>query len=241
MNQRQLAIAALAALCWARSSNARADLPGESYRNHLVLSLGVGVGSLSPTEYNGYVDGQNGVAAAGGQPLQGSAAHASFELHVPILATYYFPYYLLLRTGVEAAYFFPTEKLAGGDTVTNYGGTAEVPILLGAHYAFLDNRLIAELALGPAIAGFSSAGLNGTSGYTGVQLYSDVAVGLDDELKGQFFITPGFSVGLEIGYRVLTSGPLHTSAGADVLVGGKPVHLDMSGFRGVFELGFVAF
>ena len=234
--------AAAAALCLAFATAARADLPGEGFRNHLVFSLGVGIGSLSPAEYNSYVDAFN---QSSGAPLTGSAAHPSFELHVPLIITYYFADYVLLRTGAEAAYFFPSETLGGGagESFTNYGGTVEVPIFVGAHYAFLDNRLVLELGLGPAIAAYTSAGLSGSSnnGINTTQYYGDVAVGFDDELKGQYFLTPGFSIGLEIGYRLLKSGPLHDSGGSQLMVDNQPVHLDMSGFRGVLEFGFVAF
>lgn len=215
---------------------ARADLPGESFKNHMMFSLGVGVGSLSPSEFNAYVDSFN--SANGGTAGPG---RVSYELHVPILATYYAPYYIMGRVGVEAAYFFPSYAI-GGDSITNYGGIVEVPIELGGHYSFLDDRLIVEAALGPAIVGYTSAGLSGNNGPTGVQLYANPSVGLDDELKGQFFLSPGFSVGLEIGYRVLTSGPLHQGGQPTPYEPtGTPIHLDMSGFRGVFELGFRAF
>ncbi len=220
-------LVAAAALCLALSTGARADLPGEGFRNHLVIGLGIGVDAISPSEYNGLTD-----VLSGGN----ASVRASTALHVPVSLTYYFPYYLQLRTGAEAAYFFPS-GMVGGKSATNYGGIVEVPILLGGHYALLDNRLILELGLGPGIAVYTSAGLNIDNND---QLYGDVSVGFDDELKGQFFVTPGFSIGVELGYRVLTSSALHTSSGASPGAT-LPVHLDMSGFRAVLQFGFVAF
>ena len=120
----------------------------------------------------------------------------------------------------------------------------EVPIFIGGHYAFLDNKLIAEIGLGPAIAAFTSAGMSGSAdnGFTGTQLYASPAVGFDDELKAQYFLTPGFSLGLELGYRVLTSGQLHDSSGHQATTtNGQPLVLDMSGFRAVLEFGFTVF
>ncbi len=240
MNRVVSTAAAALVACSFFPARALADLPGEGYRNHLVISLGVGIGSLSPSQYNSYVDTFN---SASGSAAPASPAHVGFELHVPVILTYYFADYVLLRTGAEAAYFFPSESL-GSESVTNYGGIVEVPILLGGHYALLDNRLIVELAMGPGIAAYTSAGLSGSAqnGYTGTQYYGDVAVGFDSELKGQYFVTPSFSVGLELGLRSLTSSALHDGSGNPAPPqNGSPLQLDMSGFRAVLEFGFVAF
>ncbi len=170
-------------------------------------------------------------------------------LRVPLLVTYYAPYYILVRTGVDADYFFPSAKTSN-DTVTNYGGTLEVPLMLGGHYALADNRLILELALGPCVAAFTSAGLNGGNGSSSYQqLYADPSFGFDSEIKAQYFLSPGFSVGLELGYRILSSSDLHASGSSTYYQppfppynspGAKPIHLDLSGFRAAFELGFAA-
>jgi len=220
------------------SAPARADLPGEGYRNHLVISLGVGFDTLNPKDYDAYTDAFN--QHNGGQAGQ---AHPSIAIHASLALTYYAPYYILVRSGVEPDYFFPTEKI-GGETVTNYGGTLEIPIFVGGHYAFLDNRLIVELAVGPAIAAFTTAGLNGSNGVaSGDQLYADPSVGFDSQLKGQFFVSSTFSLGLEVGYRILSSSSLHQSGGSTYYQppgfgDGKPIHLDFSGFRLAFEVGF---
>jgi hypothetical protein len=211
-------------------------LPGESYRNHLVFSLGVGVGSLSPATYNAYTDDFN--VANGGTAGSGNV---NTELHVPILVTYYAPFYLLLRSGVEAVFFTPSETIAGAQ-YTNYGGIAEVPIEFGGHYALLDEHLILELAAGPAIDAFTSAGISNSNCNDCTQLYGGVTVGFDSELKAQYFIAPGFSIGLEVGYRILSSGALHSGDNnLPIIASGKTVTLDTSGFRGVLELGFRAF
>jgi hypothetical protein len=174
----------------------------------------------------------------------------SLAMHGSVLATYYAPYYVMVRTGIDPDYFFPSAKV-GNDTVTNYGGTLEIPVLVGGHYSLLDDRLILELAIGPCIAAFTSAGLNGSTGLTTYQqLYADPSVGFDSELKGQFFVSHGFSLGLELGYRVLSSSALHAPGGSSDYQppfppynqgGGKPIHLDLSGFRAEIELGFLAF
>jgi hypothetical protein len=158
--------------------------------------------------------------------------------------TYYAPYYLTFRSGVEVTYFFPSETI-GSDGITNYGGAIEVPIELGGHYSFLQDHLIVELLAGPAIDAFSSAGLNGSAGATGQQLYGNPSLGFDSELKVQGVVNsadhPFFLIGLELGYRILASGPLHTSDNSNVLVGGNTVNLDVSGFRAVIECGFAIF
>jgi hypothetical protein len=223
---------------------ARADLPGEGYKNHLVFSLGIGVDAIHPTDYDAYTNAFD--VSAGGQSGQ---INPSVAIRVPLLATYYAPYYILVRTGVDADYFFPSSKI-GNDTVTNYGGTLEVPLMVGGHYALADNRLILELALGPCVSAFTAAGLNGGNGSLSYQqLYADPSFGFDSEIKAQYFLSPGFSLGIELGYRVLSSSDLHASGAKSYYQppfppytspGAKPIHLDLSGFRAAFELGFAA-
>jgi hypothetical protein len=223
-------------------ARARADLPGESYKNHLIFSVGVGFDTLGPTDYDAYTNAFN--ASNGGKP---GGANPSVAIHASLALTYYGPYYILVRTGLEPDYFFPSEQI-GSTSVTNYGGTIEIPLFLGGHYALLDERLIVELGLGPALMAFTSAGLNGNDGSLAYQqLYADPSFGFDSELKGQFFVSHGFSVGLELGYRVLSSNVLHQSGQHGNYQppfppydtpSGKPIHLDLSGFRTVLELGF---
>ncbi len=223
---------------------ARADLPGEGYKNHLVFSIGVGVDAIKPTDYDAYADAFD--TSYGGQSGQ---INPTLALRVPLMATYYAPYYILVRTGVDADYFFPSSKI-GNDTVTNYGGTLEVPLMLGGHYALADNRLILELALGPCVSAFTSAGLNGGDGSNSYQqLYADPSFGFDSEIKAQYFLSAGFSLGIELGYRILSSSDLHESGGSSYYqppfppynsAGARPIHLDLSGFRAAFQLGFAA-
>jgi len=225
-------------------AKARAQLPGEGYQNHLIFSLGVGFDAIHPTGYDAYTNAFD--ARAEGQSGQ---VNPSVALRVPLMATYYAPYYLLARTGVDVDYFFPSAKV-GNDTVTNYGGTVEVPLMFGGHYAFMDNRLIVELAVGPCAAAFTAAGLNGGNGSTSYQqLYADPSFGFDSELKAQYFLSPGFSLGLELGYRILSSSDLHVSGASSYYQppfppynspSAKPIHLDLSGFRMAFELGLAA-
>jgi hypothetical protein len=163
-------------------------------------------------------------------------------LHASLAVTYYGPYYILVRTGIEPDYFFPSEQL-GGTSVTNYGGTLEVPLLIGGHYALLDDRLVVELAIGPCVSAFTSAGLNDANGSfpDANQLFADPSFGFDSEIKAQYFLTPGFSLGIELGYRILSSSALHQSGATSPYEPyGKPIYLDLSGFRALFELGFAA-
>lgn len=241
---RALLVVFAFSLAVVQPATARADLPGEGYQNHLLFSLGVGVDAIHPTDYDAYTNAFN--ASARGQSGQ---ANPSVALRVPLMATYYGPYYSLVRTGVDADYFFPSAKI-GNDTVTNYGGMLEVPLLFGGHYAFVDNRLILELAIGPCVAAFTAAGLNGGNGSRSYQqLYADPSFGFDSEIKGQYFLSPGFSIGLELGYRILSSSDLHVSGASSYYQppfapynspGAKPIHLDLSGFRAAFVLGFTA-
>jgi hypothetical protein len=214
-----------------------AGLPGEGFKNHLQFAVGFGVGPISPSQYNGYVASFN---TANGGPASGANANTEIELELP-LVTFYAPYYLLVRSGAQfVSMAFPSETLPSGDHVNNYGGILEIPIEFGGHYSFLSDRLVVELAAGPAIAGFISAGLNGSSGATGEQLYANPSVGFDSELRGQYFLSNTFSLGIEIGYRILAAGALHTSDNTNVLVGGNPINLDMSGFHAALMLGFNA-
>ena len=211
-----------------------AALPGESFKNRLEFSFGFGVGTCSPSQYNGYVGAFN--QAAGGPP---AGANVNTEIHVAFpIVTYYFPYYLLLRSGFEpVSIAFPGETL-GADHINNYGGTAEIPIEFGGHFSLLQDQLVLDLAAGPAIGGFTSAGLSGSNGPTGEQLYANPSLGFDSELQAQYFLSKVFSLGLGLGYRILSSGPLHTSDNTNVVVGGNTVNLDMSGFHVELMLGF---
>ncbi len=233
------------------AGGARAEpLPGEGFKNHLVIELGGGYGSLAMASEKSYVAAFNQgetPAQTGGWTFQGQADPNS-EIHAVLALTYYAPYWLQIRTGLEVAYFQPSEQGTppGGapESVTNYGGTAEVPILVGGHYALLENRLILELAAGPDIAFETQGGLNSHDLGNALRLVSPPYVGFDSELGLRCFVSGAFAIGVEFGYRSLLSPPLRIADGGSspfTYAAGKTVALDFSGVRAVLDLALLLF
>lgn len=220
------------------------DLPGEAFKNHLILALGFGDGTVSMGQDQAYVGAFNRQLKSQGWAVQGQANPAS-ELHAALSLTYYGPYWTLVRVGAEVAFFQPTEQgtpLGGSlNVITNYGGTVEIPVLFGGHYAFADNRLILEAAVGPDFTVVTMTGLDSTDLANNPRLVGDTAVGVDSEFGLRYLVSPLFSVGFELGYRSLVTPPLHASDGTTPYIGpgGSTTNLDFSGFRGVVDLALV--
>ncbi len=233
------------ALPWA--SRARADDPwGSTFKNHLSIAIGFGYGTMAGgSSYDNYVGAYNAAQVAGGWKIDG-AATPSAELHASLALTYYAPYYITVRTGPEIYYFQPTESGTppGGSAqiITNYGGTVAIPILVGPHISFADDKLVLELLVGPTFTAYTSAGLNASARVDNKQLNGDFAVGVDSELGLRYIVSKSFSVGFELGYTSLMSAKLHTSDQATPYTSysGQPDQIDFSGFRGVIDLAILA-
>ncbi|MHB1844335.1 MAG: hypothetical protein ACYCWW_05810 [Deltaproteobacteria bacterium] len=221
------------------------ELPGAGFSNHLAISLGFGYGALpSMTSDKAYVASENQSLAAQGWTTSG-AADPSSELHGELALTYYGPYWTTLRVGVEAAFFQPTEQGTppGGslNVITNYGGIVELPILFGAHYALASDRLILEALVGPDVTLVTMSGLDSTDLSGNPRLVGNTSVGFDSEFGVRYLVSPLFSVGAELGYRALQTGPLHASDQVSPYItpAGQNVGLDFSGFRGVIDIALV--
>ncbi|MHB8416952.1 MAG: hypothetical protein ACYDCL_02680 [Myxococcales bacterium] len=227
------------------SPAALADDPwGSTFKNHLALALGFGYGSMAGGSYDGYVRAYNAAQQSNGWKIQGEADPTA-ALQASLALTYYAPYYITVRTGAEVAYFQPNETgtfQGNQEIITNYGGAVMIPILVGAHVSFADDKVVLELLAGPTFTAYSSAGLNASDLTDNKQLNSNVAVGFDSELGVRYIVSKGFSVGLELGYRSLTTAQLHTSDQSTPYTGytGSPVAIDFSGFRGLIDLAILA-
>ena len=232
-------------LCLA-AAPARADDPwGSTFKNHLAIALGFGYGSMAGGSYGDYVNAYNAAQVNGGWKIDG-AAIPSAELHASLAFTYYAPYYITIRTGPQVYYFQPTETGTppGGspEIVTNYGGTVAIPLMIGPHVSFAEDKLVLELLAGPTFTAYTSAGLNSSSLVDNKQLNGDLAVGLDSELGLRYIVSKNFSVGIELDYTNLKSADLHENDQTTPYTkyAGSPVTVDFSGFRGVIDLAILA-
>ncbi len=263
------ALAVVGFVTLARAPTARADSPavvvvspdappvppsgpwGSTFKNHLGIQLGFGYGSLSmgPSSSEGaYVHAYNGTLASQGLALSGSEADPTGELHVALTLTYYFPYYITLRAGGEVAFFQPAENInpisgsGQGNVATNYGGTVMIPVLLGPHISFIDDKLVLELMVGPTFTVYTSNGLSDNQLTGNVQMNAGTAIGVDGILGLHYMASKIFGVGIEGGYRSLVTGPVHqiSQTGNYNFDGVTPITLDFSGFRGVIDMMLLA-
>jgi hypothetical protein len=195
-----------------------------------------------------YVHAYNQTLGGQGFALSGSEADPTGELHVALTLAYYFPYYITLRAGAEVAFFEPSENInptsGGGQTnvVTNYGGTVTVPVLLGPHMSFADDRVVVELLVGPTFTVYTSNGLSNNQLTGNVQMNADTSVGVDSVFGIHYMASKIFAVGIEGGYRSLVTSPVHqVSQEGNYSFGGvSPITLDFSGFRGVIDMAILA-
>ncbi len=240
------ALLALGAAAWAPS--ARADDPwGSTFKNHLAIALGFGYGNMGGGSYDNYVHAYNAAESnqnGWGTIPQGNSADPGGELHGSLSLTYYFPYYITLRSGAEVYYFQPTETGSFGgssEIITNYGGVVAIPVLLGPHVSFAGDKLVVDLMVGPTFAAYTSGGLNANDLVNNHQLNGDFAVGVDGILGFRYIVSKNFEVGIEGGYTSLQSAKLHRNdqSGPYTDFGG-PYTIDFSGFRGVVEMAILA-
>ncbi len=246
MRGRSIALLLAALLSTLSAEAATADeLPGAGFSNHLALALGFGYGGLpSMTSDEAYVAAENQSLQAQGWNVSG-AADPSSELHAALSLTYYGPYWTTLRVGAEVSFFEPNEQGTppGGalNVITNYGGIVELPILVGLHYAVANDRLVVELMGGPDVTLLTMSGLDSTDLTGNPRLVGDTVVGFDGILGLHYLVSPLFSVGAEVGYRALQTGPLRASDATTPYLtpGGQNVNLNFSGFRGLLDLAIV--
>lgn len=221
------------------------ELPGEGFKNHLVLALGFGDGTVAMGQDAAYVGAFNqSLRGQGWSAIQGAATPQT-AIQAALSLTYYGPYWTLVRVGAEVVFFQPTEQGTppGGaaNVITNYGGMVEIPVLFGGHYAFADNRVILEGAVGPDFAVLSMTGLDSRDLSDNPRLVGNTAVGFDSEFGVRYLVSPLFSIGFELGYRSLVTPPLHASDRTSAYVGpgGTTTNLDFSGARALLDLALV--
>lgn len=225
---------------------------GSTFKNHLGIQLGVGYGSLSmgPSSSQGaYITAYNGTLGSQGDALSGGPADPGGELHLALTLAYYFPYYITLRAGAEVAFFEPAENITpssgngAGSVATNYGGAVMIPVLLGPHLSFADDKVVVELLVGPTFTVYTSNGLSDNQLTGNVQMNANTAIGVDSVLGIHYMASKIFGVGIEGGYRSLVTGPVHqiSQSGAYSFPGDpSSITLDFSGFRGVVDMMLLA-
>lgn len=225
---------------------------GSLFKNHLGIKLGFGYGQLpmGPSSSEGkYVHAYNQTLAGQGLQLSGSEADPTGELHVALTLTYYFPYYITLRAGGEVAFFQPAENInpltgtSQGNVATNYGGTVMIPVLLGPHMSFADDKVVVELLVGPTFTVYTSNGLSDNQLQNNVQMNANTAIGIDSELAVHYMASKIFGVGIEGGYRSLVTGPVHqiSQSGAYSFPGApSPITMDFTGIHGVIDMMLLA-
>ena len=207
----------------------------EQSGHHLAFELGVGGGFVSMASEHAAIKQLNLVLRLQGATIDGDAS-VNHELHTDFAFRWVTPWHFGLKVGLGTMLAFPTE-VVGTDILTNWTAMVEVPVVFSWAEPWLDGRLTTELGLGPDVLVWSIHGQDCACMSGNVAQEVDSAVGLLVEGAGQYWLSPGFALGLSVAYRALSNGPLHERSSTNPpYYGGAGYSLDFSGVRAVGTL-----
>lgn len=188
--------------------------------NRLAVSLGVGVGTMSPGRFEDLTQDLEAAFARQGVTLSETPSSGT-QINAELDLRYYFPYHLLAQVGYGTLYNWAKVDAQAGvvrGTVSNHNLVMEVPVLLGGHYP-VSRRISLNAALGPSFFFFSRSYWDADPG-SATDFRADGGVGFHFLAGADFFANEHFAAGLELRYRHISGNDLRELESGVVVTSG---------------------